>query len=80
MGIRPQRILNPNSQTAEDFLKQTEISFHDVRTNPMQAYIKNKAYYDKRAITSKINEQQYVYILQLEADHQGSKILFTGFL
>ena len=48
MGIRPQRILTPNSQVAEDVLKQTEMIFHDVRKNTMQAYIKYKAYYDKK--------------------------------
>ena len=46
MGIRPQRISTPNSQIAEDVLKQTEMIFHDVRKNNMQAYIKYKAYYD----------------------------------
>ena len=40
MGIRPQKMLLPNSQYAEDVLKQTEMIFHDVRKNIMQAYIK----------------------------------------
>ena len=43
----------------------------------MQAYIKNKAYYDKKANASKLKEAAYVYVLQLKADHQGSKIPFT---
>ena len=42
-GIRPQRLATPNSQIAEDVLKQTEMIFHDVRKNTMQAYIKYKA-------------------------------------
>ena len=41
MGI--QRLCTPNSQIAEDVLKQTEMIFHDVRKNTMQAYIKYKA-------------------------------------
>ena len=45
----------------------------------MQAYIKYKAYYDKKANASKLNEADYVYILQPKADHQGSKIPFTEF-
>ena len=69
----------PNSQTAEDVLKQTEVIFHDVRKNKMQAYIKYKAYYDKKANASKLKEQQYMYILQPKADHQGNKIPFTEF-
>ena len=50
MGIRPQRIPTPNSQTAEGVLKQTDMIFHDVRRNTMQAYIKYKAYYDKKKL------------------------------
>ena len=51
----------------------------DVRKNIMQAYIKYKAYYDKKASASQLKEADYVYILQPKADHQGSKIPFTEF-
>ena len=51
----------------------------DIRKNPMQAYIKCKAYYDKKANASKLKEADYVYVLQPKADHQVSKILFTEF-
>ena len=43
----------------------------------MQAYSKYKAYYDKKAKASKLKEADYVYTLQLKADHQGSKNPFT---
>ena len=79
MGIRPQRIPTPYSQIAKDVLKQTHMIFYDVRKNTKQAFIKNKAYSDKKANVSKIKEQQYVYVLQPKADHQGSKSLFTDF-
>ena len=45
----------------------------------MQGYIKYKAYYDKKAIASKLKEADYVNVLQLKADHHGSKIPFTEF-
>ena len=45
----------------------------------MQAYIKYKAYYDKKANASKLKQSDYVYILQPKADHQGSKTPFTDF-
>ena len=51
----------------------------DFLKNAMQAYIKYKAYYDIKANASKLKEADYVYVLQPEADHQGSKILFTEF-
>ena len=43
MGIRPQKILPPDSQIAQEVLEQTETIFRDVRKNAMQAYIKYKA-------------------------------------
>ena len=79
MGIRPQEQPIPTSQIAQDILDQTEMIHQDVRKNTMQAYIKYKAYYDKKANASKLKEADYVYILQPKADHQGSKIPFTEF-
>ena len=48
-GFLPQKIPSPDSQVAQDVLEQTETIFQDVRKNAMQAYIKYKAYYDKKA-------------------------------
>ena len=48
MGIRPQQIPSPDSEIAKDVLEQTEAIFQDVRRTSMQAYIKYKAYYDKK--------------------------------
>ena len=79
LEIRPQRQPIPTSQIAQDVLDQTEMIHQDVRKNTMQAYIKYKAYYDKKANASKLKEADYVYILQPKADHQGSKIPFTEF-
>ena len=77
MGIRPQKIPPPDSQIAQDVLEQTETIFQDVRKNAMQAYIKHKAYYDRKANASKLKKAHYVFILQPKADHQGKKIPFT---
>ena len=79
MGIRPQEIPPPNSQIAQDVLEQTETILQDVRKITMQAYIKYKAYYDKKANASKLKKADYVFILQPKAEHQGSKIPFTDF-
>ena len=79
MGIRPQQQRIPTSQIAQEVLEQTEMIHQDVCKNIMQAYIKYKAYYDKKANASKLKEADYVYILQPKADHQGSKIPFTEF-
>ena len=79
MDIRPQKIPAPDSQTAQSVLEQTEMSFQEVRKNAMQAYIKYKAYYDKKTNASKLKQADYVYVLQLKADHEGSKIPLTDF-
>ena len=78
-GIRPQEIPPPDSQIAQDVLEQTETIFQDVRKNTMQAHIKYKAYYDRKANASKLRKADYVFILQPKADHQGSKIPFRDF-
>ena len=77
LGVRPQQQPIPTSQIAQDVLHQTEMIHQDVRKNTMQAFIKYKAYYDKKANASKLKEADYVHVLQPKADHQGSKIPFT---
>ena len=79
LGIRPQQQPIPTSQIAQDVLDQTEKIHQDVRKNAMQAYIKNKDYYDKKAHASKLKQAEYVHILQPKVDHQGSNISFTEF-
>ena len=69
----------PTSQIVQDVLEQTEMIHQDIRRNTMKAYIKYKAYYDKKTNVSKPKEADFVYILQLKSDHQGSKIPFTEF-
>ena len=79
LGVRPQQQPIPTAQIAQEGLEQTEMIHQDVRKKIMQAYIKYKAYYDKKANASKLKKADYVYILQPKADHQGSKIPFTEF-
>ena len=57
MGIRPQKLPPPDSQIAQDVLDQIETIFQDVRKNAMQAYIKYKAYYDRKANASKLKKK-----------------------
>ena len=79
LGIRPQQQPIPTSQIAQEVLDQTEMIHQDVRKNAMQAYIKYKAYYHRKANASKLKEADYVYVLQPRVDHQGSKIPYTEF-
>ena len=79
LGNRPQKIPAPDSEIAQDVLEQTGTIFQDVRRNAMQAYIKYKAYYDKKTNATKLKQSDYVYLLQSKADHQGIKIPVTDF-
>ena len=47
MGIRSEKLSAANAQIAP---KVNEQRFQDIRRNAMQAYIKYKAYYDKKAL------------------------------
>ena len=52
----------PTSQIAQGVLDQTEKIYQDVGRIAIQAYIKYKAYYDKKANASKLEEVDYVYV------------------
>ena len=65
MGVHPQKVPAPNSQTTQDCLEQTEMIFQDVRKNATQAFIKYKAYYDKKS--------QY-----LETQRSGFRLRFAA--
>ena len=79
MGIRRKQAPIPTLQIVQNVLVRTQVIYQDVRGNAMQAYIKYKAYYDKKVNASKLKEAGYVYVLQLKADHQGKKILLQNF-
>ena len=52
LGNRPQQQPIPILQNVQDVFDQTETIDHEVRKKAMQAYIKYKAYYDKKANAS----------------------------
>ena len=79
MGTRRHKMPNPVSQSAQVVHEQTEMIFQDLRKKALQAYIKHKAYYDKKASASKLKQAQYVFVLQPNVGHHGSEILFTDF-
>ena len=79
LGIRLQQAPNPTSQIAQDVRAQTETIYQDFRKNGMQALIKFKAYYVKKAIASKLKQANFIYVSQLKANHQGSETPFTEF-
>ena len=77
LGTCPQQPPIPTLQMAQEVLEKTEMIHQGVRKNAIQAYIKYKAYYDKKANASKLKGADYVVVQQPKADHQGSKFPFT---
>ena len=45
----------------------------------MQSYLKYKEYYDRKAKAAPLRQNDYCFILQPIADHQGSKIPFREY-
>ena len=80
LGTSPQNQPIPTCQIARDFLDQTEMIHQDVRRNAMQAYIKYKAYYDKKSNASKLKEADYVYVCMICMAERGSLIIDSHFL
>ena len=79
LGNGPQQAPIPTLQLAQDVLDETQMIYQDVRREAMQAHIKYKAYYDKKANASKLKEGDCVYVLQPRADNQGKEFLCTEF-
>ena len=79
MGIRPQKIPSPDSEIAQDVLEQTETIFQKCPKKCHAGSYQIQSVLLKKANASKLKQSDYVYILQLKADHQGSKIPFTDF-
>ena len=46
----------------------------------MQSYLKDKEYYDRQAKAAPLKQNDYCFILQPIADHQGSKIPFREYM
>ena len=79
VGLRFNPNTAPNTDFAEKLLRRTKILYDKTKINVLQSYIEHKRYYDKKAKASPLKEKDNCYILQLKADHQGSKIPFRDF-
>ena len=79
LGLRFNPNIAPTTDFAEKILRRTKILYDKTKKNLMQSYIKYKKYYDKKAKASPLKEKDYCFILQRNADHQGSQIPFSDF-
>ena len=82
LGNNPNEQINPTTEFAEEIQNRTKILIDKTKQNIMQSYIKYKEYYDRKAKAAplkEIKENDYCFVLQLKADHQGSKIPFRDY-
>ena len=79
LGNNPNEQVNPTIEFAEERQNRTKILIDKTKQNIMQSYIKYKEYYDRKAKAAPLNENEYCFVLQPKADHQGSKIPFRDY-
>ena len=79
LGNNPNEQVNPTTEFAEEIQNRTKILIDKTKQNIMQSYIKYKEYYDRKAKAAPLKENDYCFVLQPKADHQGSKIPFRDY-
>ena len=79
LGKNPNEQINPTTEFAEEIQNRTKILINKTKQNIMQSYIKYKEYYDRKAKAAPLKENDYRFVLQPRADHQGSKIPFRDY-
>ena len=79
LGNNPNEQINPTNEFAEEIQNCTKILIDKTKQNIMQSYIKYKEYYDRKAKAAPLKENDYCFVLQPKADHQGSRIPFCDY-
>ena len=79
LGNNPNEQVNPTTEFAKEIQNRTKILIDKTKQNIMQSYIKYKEYYDRKAKAAPLKENDYCFVLQPKADHQGSKIPFRDY-
>ena len=79
LGLNPNPKVLPTTDFADEFQRRTEILLDNTKKNIMQSYLKYKEYYDRKAKTAPLKQNDYCFILRPIADHQGSKIPFREY-
>ena len=74
LGLNPNPKVLPTTDFADEFQRRTRILLDSTKKKIMQSYLKYKEYYDRKAKAAPLKRNDYCFILQPIADHQGSKI------
>ena len=79
LGLNPNPKVLPTTDFADELQRRTQVLMDSTKKNIMQSYLKYKEYYDRKAKAAPLKLNDYCFILQPIADHQGSKIPFREY-
>ena len=79
LGLNPNPKVLPTTDFADEFQRRTQVLMDSTKKNIMQSYLKYKEYYDRKAKAAPLKLNDYCFILQPIADHQGSKTPFRDY-
>ena len=79
LGLNPNPKILPTTDFADEFQRRTQILLDSTKKNILQSYSKYKEYYDRKAKATPLKQNDYCFILQPIADHQGSKTPFREY-
>ena len=79
LGLNPNPKVLPTTDFADEFQRRTQILLDSTKKNIMQSNLKYKEYYDRKAKAAPLKQNDYCFILQPIADHQGPKIPFREY-
>ena len=79
LGNNPNEKISPTTEFAEEIQIKTKTLIDKTKQSIKQSYIKYKEYYDRKAKAAPLKENEFCFVLQPKADHQGSKIPFRDY-
>ena len=78
-GLKTQNLAPTNSEIAEGVLRQTKEIVEQAQQSLMQAYVRRKLYYDKKASSNPLVVNDYCYALHPKAHSQSTKLPFRDY-
>ena len=79
-GLKTENPAPTNSETAEGVLRQTKEIVEQTQQSLMQAYVRHKLSYDKKASANPLVVNDYCYALHPKAHSQSTKLPFRDYL
>ena len=79
-GLKPQPPTPINHEIAEGVLQQTQQILNQSQQALMQAYVRHKRYYDRKASANPLVVNDYCYALHPKAHSQATKLPFREYL